>query len=73
MEFMKQFTKPFDLESVLEQSQKTSTTVLGYVPHEGLRKSLTTLATAQHDFVRSQAASAKKLGEAVQSSLKAFA
>ena len=67
MEFnYKQFEQMFNVDTLVDQAEKSVASVLTYLPHAEVKETLLTLNAAQANFARANLVAAKSFGKAFQ-------
>jgi hypothetical protein len=62
-QFTKQFEQMFNVEAIVDQTEKTVSSVLTYLPHAEVKETLLTLNKANANFARANLVAAKSFGE----------
>ena len=62
-QFTKQFEQMFNVEAIVDQTEKSVASVLTYLPNAQVKETLLTLNKANANFARANLVAAKSFGE----------
>jgi hypothetical protein len=65
-QFTKQFEQMFNVEAIVDQTEKSMASVLTYLPQAEIKETLLTLNAANANFARTNLVAAKSFGKAFQ-------
>lgn len=65
-QFTKQFEQMFNVESLVDQTEKSVASALTYLPQAEIKETLLTLNSANANFARANLIAAKSFGQAFQ-------
>jgi hypothetical protein len=66
-QFTKQFEQMFNVDTIVDQTEKSVASVLTYLPQADVKETLFTLNAANANFARANLVAAKAVGKAFQS------
>jgi hypothetical protein len=66
-QFTKQFEQMFNVDTIVDQTEKSVASVLTYLPQADVKETLLTLNAANANFARANLVAAKAVGKAFQS------
>jgi hypothetical protein len=65
-QFTKQFEQMFNVDTIVDQTEKSVASVLTYLPQADVKETLLTLNAANANFARANLVAAKAVGKAFQ-------
>ena len=65
-QFTKQIEQMFNVEAIVDQTEKSMASVLTYLPQAEIKETLLTLNAANANFARANLVAAKSFGQAFQ-------